>query len=381
MAEHARAPNPRLAEFLLLTLDAMAGLGLHDQLGGGFFRYTVDPSWKTPHFEKMLYDNAQLARLYLDAARVFRRDDYRTVAYRTLDFLLRDMADASGGFIAALSALDEQGVEGGYYLWSQAQLEATLSAPELAAYRLHAGMTEAAPFERGWLPLAVLPAPEVAQQLKGEPAEVAARIRSAQTKLRTVRAKRGLPRDTKVLAAWNGLALSAFTAAAREDARYRPAAQALRDMLVKQMWDGQQLARSRVAGKTGGKVALEDYAYVVAGLTDWAALTGADGDTAMARDIARVAWQRFYGKTGWRLEEASLLVAETGQDTVSDGHLPSPSALLIESSLRLAARSNDTDLRRRALGAANSGHRLFDEGPFWHASLIAARMRAAELRP
>ena len=145
----AEGQDPRLKEFLLLTLDAMAGNGLQDHLGGGFFRYTVDPSWKTPHFEKMLYDNAQLARLYRNAARVFGRDDYRHIASRTLDFMLRELSAPSGAFIAALSALDDRGVEGGYYLWNTADLEKLLAPEEPASYRLFDGMRDAATVETG----------------------------------------------------------------------------------------------------------------------------------------------------------------------------------------------------------------------------------------
>src|SRR4030065_1664815 len=105
----------------------MAANGLQAHLGGGFFRYTVDPSGKTPHFEKMLYDNAQLARLYRDAARVFGREDYRHIADRTLDFMLRELRATSGAFIAALSALDDPRVEGGYFLRSAEELDKTLT--------------------------------------------------------------------------------------------------------------------------------------------------------------------------------------------------------------------------------------------------------------
>jgi len=371
-----------LRDYLELTLDAMARLGLHDRLGGGFFRYTVDPSWKTPHFEKMLYDNAQLGALYLRAARVLKRDDYRAVAVRTLDFMLREMRTASGGFIAAFSALDDKGVEGGYYLWSAAELEKLLDPAEREVYRRHAGMTDAPPFEQGWLPLAMSTIAETAASLKRESAEVERLVKSAEDKLRAARSRRGLPRDTKVLAAWNGLALSAFAAAARntKEDRFRAAGRALRAVLADGLWDGKQLVRSRVNGQAGGKVALEDYAYVARGLADWAEVSGAPEDLAVARDIARSAWRRFYGPKGWRLEEDSLLVAEDGQDAVNDGHLPSASGVLIDASLAIAARANDPALRKQALSAANSGHALIESSPFWHATTVAAQLRAAGVR-
>jgi len=383
LAHYERKQDPRLKEFLLLTLDAMAINGLQDHLGGGFFRYTVDPSWKTPHFEKMLYDNAQLARLYRDAARVFGRDDYRHIANRTLDFMLRELRAPSGALIAALSALDDKGVEGGYYLWSAADLERLLTPVEREVYRLHAGMIDAAPFESGYLPLRTLPAAEIAARRKQDPANVEKQITSAEDKLRAARARRVLPRDTKELAAWNGLALVAFAEAAQatNDTRYREAAQAVRDFLAKELWDGKTLVRSRAHGKASGKVALEDYAYVTLGLTEWAALTGEARDVALAQAVASAAWNRFYGPKGFRLEESSLLVTETGQDVLSDGAMPSPSAVLAEASLRLAGKTGDKVLRRQVLAALNSGNAAINANPFWYATPVAARLRAAGIAP
>ena len=383
LTHYEHTPDKRLKEFLLLTLDAMAHNGLHDQLGGGFFRYASDPSWKTPHFEKMLYDNAQLARLYRQAARVFGREDYRRIADRTLDFMLRELRVASGAFIAALSALDDKGVEGGYYLWSTAELETLLTPAEREVYRLHAGMMDAAPFDTGYLPLHALTAAEISTRVKQTPQAIEKLIASSEDKLRAARAKRTLPRDTKELAAWNGLALAAFAEAAQtsNEPRYRDAAQALRDFLVTKMWNGKVLARSYVQGKTSGRVAIEDYAYVTLGLTEWAALTGAAGDVAQAKAIAASAWKRFYGPKGFRLEENSLLVAEAGQDVLSDGPMPSPSAVLAEASLRLAEKTGDAALRRQVLGALNSGASLIDANPLWHATQASALRRAAGSNP
>ena len=383
LAHYEHSQDKRLKEFLLLTLDSMVQNGLHDHLGGGFFRYTTDPSWKTPHFEKMLYDNAQLARLYRNAARIFGREDYRRIADRTLDFMLSELRASSGAYIASLSALDDKGVEGGYYLWSATELEGLLTPAERNAYRPHAGMIDAAPFETGYLPLQAMTVSQVATQTKRTPDAVAALIASAEDKLRAVRSKRVLPRDTKELAAWNGLALAAFAEAAQtaKDPRYRQAAQTLRDFLVKELWSGDTLVRSRVAGKASGKVALEDYAYVTLGLTEWAVLTGKARDAAQAQAVAASAWKRFYGPQGFRLEENSLLTAEDGQDALTDGAMASPSAVLAEASLRLAEMSGDAALRRRALSALNSGADTIHANPFWYATQASALRRAAGLKP
>jgi len=376
LAYQARTPDPKLKEFLTITFDHMAENGLHDHLGGGFFRYTVDPGWKTPHFEKMLYDNAQLARLYLRAARVFKRDDYARIAARTLDFMTGTLRDPSGAFIATLSALDDQGVEGGYYLWTADELEKLLSADERTTYRLAWGMQDAAPFEAGYLPITGMSAAQISERLQRPRAEIEKLLESAGAKLRAARGKRGLPRDTKLIAAWNGLALATYAEAARltGNQSYRTTAREARDYVVKNLWDGENLRRARADGKTLGKVALEDYAYVALGLLEWAELTGAKADYAQAKAVAMQAWRRFYGARGWRLEERSLIQAETGQDMLTDGPMPSPSGIVTEVSLRLAAKTNDKALRERALAALNSHHAALQESPFWYATPVAAML-------
>ncbi|MGB9670952.1 MAG: DUF255 domain-containing protein [Halothiobacillaceae bacterium] len=128
-------PDDALAAFLATTLEAMAQGGLRDSLGGGFFRYTIDPDWQLPHFEQMLIDQALLARVYLRASRLFGRPDLGTVGHDLIRVILRDFAHPSGGFVAAISALDTKGVEGGGYLWDDAALAAVLDGPRLEAAR------------------------------------------------------------------------------------------------------------------------------------------------------------------------------------------------------------------------------------------------------
>ena len=138
-----------LGEFIRLTLDKMASLGMNDHLRGGFYRYVVDPGWQIPHFEKMLYDNAQLVSLYLQAAELFDNNEYKVVASKTLDFMLRELSDQSGGMISSLSAIDNNNVEGGYYLWSDADLKQLLTPEELQLMKLHWGMQHVPTLEGG----------------------------------------------------------------------------------------------------------------------------------------------------------------------------------------------------------------------------------------
>lgn len=354
LERQADRPQPALREFLLLTFSQMQSGGLQDHLSGGFFRYTVDPAWATPHFEKMLYDNALLARLYLRAGELLKRPDFTATGLRTLDFMAAEFRAPGGGMIAALSAVDAAGVEGGYYLWTREQLGALLSADEYAAVERPWRLADAAPFEAGYLP-------------------VTRADTGIATELLNARAGRQLPRDTKVLAAWNGLALSAYVDAVRRTGRddYRRVAQELRDYLATQLWDGRALRRALADGAALGGASLEDYAYTAEGLLAWAALTGKPADRELVRALVDQAWRRFYATPGWRLEERSLMPGDDGRALLADGPMPSPVAVLIDVSLQVM----DTAGRRRARKALAAGQAELKADPFWHVSQVGVMTR------
>jgi len=369
-----------LREILILTLDQMANLGLRDHIGGGFFRYTVDPGWKTPHFEKMLYDNAQLASLYLSAGQYLNRPDYIAVARDTLDFLDREMLSNEGAYIAALSAIDSKGIEGGYYLWSDSELDKILTPLENQVFRLAWSVQDAPPFDQGYLPYAGMDIRQIAKKTSIQEKKVNEILSNAMKKLQDRRKQRSLPRDTKVLAGWNGLALSALVNAAiiTKDQKYQAAAGRVRNYIVKQLWDGNSLKRSDVNGRAVGSVALEDYAYVAKGLFDWAKLTNKKPDFQIVEKILNQAWERFYGKQGWQLAEKTLIKTEGNQDVIADSVTPSPSAVIAGLSLELAEKDTRKyrSIRERALSALNSGHDMVNEDPYWYASHIVALQNA-----
>jgi hypothetical protein len=355
-------------QFLQLTLDAMMRLGLHDLIGGGFYRYTVDPAWHIPHFEKMLYDNALLADLYLQAGQVLQEPRYTRQAYSTLDFMLSVMAANEGAFIASLSAVDDQNVEGGYYLFDDDMLNKLLTQDELRVARLAWGMTAAPELDAGHLPIMVIPNKQVAEQLGLSMTEVRKLVASARTRLNSARSKRVLPRDDKLLAGWNGLALVALARAAQTEPRYRQAADRLRHYLVNTLWTGESLVRARNQQGPYGTAGLEDYAYVAAGLLAYAELTGRQQDYVLTRKILQQGWQRFYGPGGWRLSESRLLAYSDSEAMIADGPLPSPSAVMIDSSLKVAGKTADQPLRQRAVAAMAAGAETLQAEPFWYAS-------------
>lgn len=367
---HARHPDPQQARFLQLTLEQMASQGLRDQLGGGFFRYTVDPGWQLPHFEKMLYDNALLASLYLEAAHQLKQPAYAQVARDTLDFMLAELATADGGFIAALSAVDERGEEGTYYLWDNATLAKALDAPTLRSVGLAWGMQGVSELEHGHLPLQARDPANVASLLGVDRTQVDRELAAAKDILLGLRRQRGLPRDHKRIAAWNGLALKALAEAAGLDSRYRQAGQRLHTLLATHLWDGKQLHRMLDDRGVHGDATLEDYAFVSQGLVAWARVSGKEEDWALAAELNRQAWTRFFSAQGWRLAETSLIPFAPGEAVLADSPMPSPSAVVIENSLALTRHAPDPALHKRALSALNLALDTIELRAFHYASQV-----------
>jgi hypothetical protein len=369
----AQHPQPALAEFLQLTLDNMAGQGLRDHLAGGFFRYTVDPSWHIPHFEKMLYTQAQLAELFMRAADVLGRDDYAEVARDTLYFVAREMGGSQGGFVASFSAVDGAGVEGGVYLWTIDQLHAVLGEKDTALARRYWQMLDLAPFDAGHLPRRGEPLASIAEATGSSELLLSTRIASIRERLLAARSQRDLPVDGKELAGWNGLMLAAFAQGARrwQDPVLRDAAARIRNFLHDRLWDGSGLRRAMDGGRPIGKVSLEDYAYVAYGMAHYADLSGDPVDRTFVAVLVNLAWQRFLGDAGWRMDEEPLIPGMAERGALPEGALPAPSALLI----RVAAMSADPDLQAKAGAAAELARADAQAEPFWHAGHAYALMQ------
>ena len=321
----ARAPDPRLGDFLRLTLDNMARLGLHDPIHGGFFRYTTDPDWHTPHFEKMLYDNAQLAVLYARAATVFGQPAYRDIAHATLDFLLEVLAAPSGGLRASASALDRRGCEGGAYLWRPDELRQRLTPAQFRLVSRVWGLDAASAFDLGHLPM----------QRRPPAASERALLDTAHARLKRVGRMREVPLDGKLNAGLNGLALSAFSLAGRGVPRFEAAAARLRDFIANDLMRDGALLKSRVGPEVFEDAELDDYALVARGLLDYAAAFDDAGSRTLARQLTRLAWGLFFSDAGWRREHRPLLATASIQAALPDEATPSASATLIGVSLDL----------------------------------------------
>jgi len=333
----AKAPDVELAAFLKLTLDQMSAKGLRDHVGGGFFRYTIDPGWETPHFEKMLYDNAQLAEIYFRAADIFKSSRYRETAFGTLDFMIDVLKDRDGGYYTSTSAVDRQGREGTHYLWERDALSKLLSAEEYALARRVWRLDVAQPFEFGYLP---------AEWVAPSQAERAA-LAGALKKMKKARAGRSLPKDDKRNAGLNGLALSALSAGMKQESKYAKHAADLARFISTRLVRDDGLFKAVARGKRIEGAELEDYAYVVTGLLDYAEAARNPSGRALASRLAHRAWKQFFSDKGWRREARPLLMTIKPESVLADGATPSPSAMLIAASLRLG----DVGLKTRALQA------------------------------
>lgn len=338
LERQAVQPDAKLAEFLRLTFDQMAARGLRDHVGGGFFRYTTDPEWDTPHFEKMLYDNAHLAMLYLRAASVLRQPRYRDIARSTLDFMQGELLDSRGGFYSSTSAVDDAGREGATYLWEPDELKRHLPPESYAAARRVWQLDLPRSFDDGYLPA----------EFRVPTADERRLLAHAARILRPLRLSRSLPKDDKLNAGLNGLALSAFSQATQLDPAYRARADHLQRFLLTRLARDGRLLKAMARGKTLPDAELEDYAYVVQGLLDHADATGNAQSRDRARQFAHTAWTLFWSEKGWKHEAQPLLATLQPEPTLADGALYSPSDVLILASLRL----QDPKLQRQARAAA-----------------------------
>jgi len=273
-------------EIVGVTLTRMCEGGVFDQLGGGFYRYSVDAQWMIPHFEKMLYDNGPLLGLLADAWLVTREPLYERAAAETAQWLMREMQSPEGGYYSSLDA-DSEHEEGKFYVWSRDEVRALLSAEEYAALARRFGLDRAANFEgRFWHLHGFERASDAAAPL----------VAAARAKLFAARAKRVRPgRDEKVLVSWNALAIRGMAHAGRVFRRPEWIASARRalDFLRARMWQGGRLQATYKDGRAHLNAYLDDYAFLVAALLELLQAEFRPGDLGWARALADVLLEQF----------------------------------------------------------------------------------------
>ncbi|MEV0679985.1 thioredoxin domain-containing protein [Actinosynnema sp. NPDC050436] len=352
LRDHERTGSVEALSMVRATCDAMANGGLYDQLAGGFARYSVDAGWVVPHFEKMLYDNALLLRVYTHLSRLDPAERYRAVVRETAEFVVRALGTEEGGFAASLDA-DTDGVEGSTYVWTPRQLADVLGPVEGARAAVLYGVTEDGTFEDGASTLRMLGEPDPA-------------IASALLAARDLRPQPG--RDDKVVTAWNGLAVAALAeaGAVHGEPRWVAAAERAAELLLAvHLVDGRLLRTSRdgVAGTAAG--VLEDYGCLAEGLLALHQATGQQRWLTVACGLLDTALERFAGEQPGvyydTADDAEALVQRPSDP--SDNATPSGASSLASALLTASV-----------LGAPRQGeYRAAAEAAVARAGLLAAR--------
>jgi hypothetical protein len=287
LSEHLRAGSPQALTIVTRTLAAMADGGIHDQLGGGFCRYSVDAQWTIPHFEKMLYDNGPLLGLYAEAARVTGDAGFADVARGIVGWMTREMQAPDGAFWSSLDA-DSEGEEGRYYVWSADAVRALLSADEFAVAAPHWGLDGPPNFEgHAWNLRVALPLAAVAARLRITLPDAQTRLAGARAALFAARDERVRPGlDDKILTAWNALAIAGLARASRALAEpaWADLAFGAADALRRTAWRDGRLLATRKDAHAHLNAYLDDHAFLLAALLELiqTRLRGADVEWACA---------------------------------------------------------------------------------------------------
>ncbi|MFH1647646.1 MAG: thioredoxin domain-containing protein [Chloroflexota bacterium] len=367
------------------TLRAMRRGGIHDHIGFGFHRYATDPTWLVPHFEKMLYDQALLATAYLEAYQATGRKEYARTAREIFTYVRRDMTAPGGAFYAAEDA-DSEGVEGKFYVWTQAEIKQVLAPDDADLFIKVFNIREEGNFadeaEGGRtgnnIPHLTRPLEEIAAGLQLSLPELEDRLEKARQKLFARREKRVRPhRDDKVLADWNGLMIAALALGARalDEPEYAAAARRAADFIFNNMVgpDGRLLHRFR-DGEAAIPAHLDDYAFLVHGLLELYEATFEVDYLERALELNRQLLEHFWdGENGgfyFTADDAEKLLLR--QKEIYDGAVPSGNSVAMLNLLRLARLTADLDLEDKAAAIGRAFYESVNHMPSAHTQLMSA---------
>jgi uncharacterized protein YyaL (SSP411 family) len=359
--------NPRALELVELTLEKMAYGGIYDQIGGGFHRYSTDAYWLVPHFEKMLYDNALLARLYLHTYLITGRALYRRVVEETLDYVLREMTDSSGGFYSAQDA-DSDGVEGKFFVWSPDEINSVMGDADGEVFAGYYGVTAGGNFE-GKNILNIRQDPEEFAETKGLTADQLGDIINRGSKaLLEVRDQRIHPmRDDKILASWNGLMLRSFAEAAAALGRPDYLAVAIKnaEFLVESMKSDGRLLRTYRDGQAKLLGYLEDYSFVIDGLLALYEATfnlrWLDEAVTLADSMIELFWDE--GISGFYDTGSDHETLVVRPRDVFDNAQPCGGSVASDVLLRLAVFTGNNEYSAKATAPLRSLHQAMSQSP------------------
>jgi uncharacterized protein YyaL (SSP411 family) len=359
-----------------LTLTRMANGGVYDQLGGGFFRYSVDQHWMIPHFEKMLYDNAELLRVYAQAATATGDPLFRRITAETAQWLLRDLRTPQGSFYSALDA-DSEGQEGAFYRWDVKQLKAVLSSSEYALCSRRYGLEGSANFEDHWHLHGYRNLDEIAAELSINAADAEHELHHARQKLLALRNERMTPGlDNQLLTAWNGLVVAGLCQAARclDDDNLIKAACATIDQLRAHAWRDGRLYAVQAGGRTQFPAYLDDYAFLLAGLLELLQTRWRNTDLYWAIELAEALLTHFsdHERGGFYFTAADHEALIHRSKTFSDEATPAGNAIAAQSLLRLGYLLGEPRYLHAAEQTLRADWAALQDHPIAHASLLVA---------
>jgi uncharacterized protein YyaL (SSP411 family) len=373
---YRKSREQRLLEMVDHTLLRMAQGGIYDHLGGGFHRYSVDEKWLVPHFEKMLYDNAQLLRIYADAFRVTGRPLFRRIVQETADYLLREMLQPDGGFYSTQDA-DSEGEEGKFFVWTEREVLEILGEEEGEIFCRIYDVTEFGNFEEKSILHPVLELEQAARLFKKDVAAIERIVSEAKTKLFNERERRVKPfRDEKILTSWNGLMLSGL-AAAHEitgENRYREAAKKTVEFLFSKMFQNGLLLHTYKDGMAKLLGYLDDYSFAIVGLID---LFEAFQDRSLLERAATLAetmirefWDDVDGGFFYTGRSHEQLISRS--KTSYDSSVPSGNSMAAQALLRLYHYLGKDDYLKRGEKILRLYYDAMEQQPFGFAHMLAA---------
>jgi uncharacterized protein YyaL (SSP411 family) len=359
-----------------LTLTRMAEGGIYDQLGGGFARYSVDKYWMIPHFEKMLYDNAQLLNVYAQAAVATGDPLFHRIANETADWIRRDMRSPQGGYWSAFDA-DSQGHEGEFYVWDASDVRRWLPADTFDVFSRRFGLDRAANFEGRWHLHAYRSLEEIGDDLGMPESATLLHLDRAREILLDIRNARVWPgRDEKILTSWNGLTIGAMAVAARALQRPDLADEALRavDFVRRELWNEARLLAVHAEGRSRFPAYLDDYAFLLDGLIECLQTRWRSEDLHFALQLADALLQHFSddanGGFFFTADDHEALIHRS--KTFADEAVPSGNAVAARALFQLGLLLGDTRYLDAATRTVHAAWRAVEQTPYAHASMLIA---------
>ncbi len=363
-----RSEKSKPFEMVMKTLRMMARGGMYDQIGGGFHRYSTDEHWLVPHFEKMLYDNAQLAMAYLSAYQVSEDPEFARIAEEILEYVRREMTSSQGTFFSATDA-DSEGVEGTFFLWTEQQFDEQFGESS-SLIKKHFGVSKEGNFEGKNILTATQPLESYSKSEREK-------ILTAREQLRKIREGRIHPHlDDKVLTSWNGLMLQAFAKGALvlQKPEYANIAQKAADVLLQPFHESKKLIRSRRESFVQPTAFLDDYAFLLGGLITLFEATSDPGNLRDAKAVANAMISQFEDQKGGGFfftanDEVELLAR---QKPFYDGAEPSGNSQGILNLLRLGSISGDSSFVKKAEQGLLAFARVMEQAPTMTPLFLAA---------